>query len=334
MKTEFPVSEKIYTQLLRAYPRSHREHYGPAMIQLFRDQCRDAWTKSGNFGLLKLWLRALPDLAGSSIMERLAALKERKTMNDKLADLSSFQNYSPRKTFYRVFWPVFLLVVFVSAATTFLLPELYVSESRVVVENGDFDTRNSLQDHDFARGELQKIQSPEVLNPVIEKLNLKEVWGKKYSGGKTMESSEIYWILKKRVTIAPIESQFYHKKVNEGLASSENRFPMFPVFDKKMFSIRCYSEDPVEASQIANAIAKSYQDLIKSKTAITIESRYEPGPVQIIDPAEPAKVPIRPNKPLNLVIGIFGGILIASVVGLIVLIAKAIARRKATAAAA
>jgi hypothetical protein len=39
---DFPVSEKIYRRLLRAYPKAHRAEYGPAMAQLFRDQCRDA----------------------------------------------------------------------------------------------------------------------------------------------------------------------------------------------------------------------------------------------------------------------------------------------------
>ena len=335
MKTEFHISEKIYAQLLSAYPRSHRERYGVAMVQLFRDQCRDAWAESGNFGLLKLWLRALPDLVGSSIMERLAALRERKTMNDELANLSSFQNYSPRKTFYRVFWPVFLLVVIVITITTFLLPVVYVSESRIVVENGDFDTRNSLQDYGFVRSELQKIQAPEVLNPVIEQLKLNEVWGKKYFAGKSLESSETYLILKNRITIWPIESQFYHKKINPSPVSSENRPPMLPVFDKKMFSIQCYSEDRVEASQIANAIAKSYQDLLNSRSVATVETKLQPGPVQIIDIARPAPVPIRPNKPRNITLGVLGGIVFASIVGLLVLVAKGIiARRKAGMAAA
>ena len=35
-------SQKIYEHLLAAYPKAHREEYGAAMSQLFRDQCRDA----------------------------------------------------------------------------------------------------------------------------------------------------------------------------------------------------------------------------------------------------------------------------------------------------
>ena len=96
MKSNFPgrelsISQSIYRRLLFAYPKRHRVEYGAAMGQLFRDQCRDAWNESRNWGLLKLWLRVLPDLASTSIWERLAALNERKTMNDKLANLSTFR---------------------------------------------------------------------------------------------------------------------------------------------------------------------------------------------------------------------------------------------------
>ena len=95
---EFPIAQKIYGALLRAYPPAHRAEYGAAMAQLFRDQCRDAWGESKHFGLLKLWLRVLPDWVKTSIMERLAASNERKTMNEKLANLASFQT-PPGKVF-------------------------------------------------------------------------------------------------------------------------------------------------------------------------------------------------------------------------------------------
>src|ERR1035441_8636210 len=77
------VSQKVYGWLLRAYPPAHREEYGPAMAQLFRDQGRDAWSESRGWGMIKLWLRVLPDLVNTSITERLAALNPRKSMSDK-----------------------------------------------------------------------------------------------------------------------------------------------------------------------------------------------------------------------------------------------------------
>src|SRR5580698_8245174 len=95
----FQISQTIYDRLLVAYPQSHRAEYGAAMAQLFRDQCRDAWNESRNWGLVKLWLRVLPDLASTSIMERLAASRKRKTMSEKISNLSG-SRFTPTAAFF------------------------------------------------------------------------------------------------------------------------------------------------------------------------------------------------------------------------------------------
>ena len=33
---------RLYRHLLFIYPKAHREEYGASILQLFRDQCRDA----------------------------------------------------------------------------------------------------------------------------------------------------------------------------------------------------------------------------------------------------------------------------------------------------
>src|SRR5262245_52080469 len=65
------VSEKIYRQLLRLYPQAHRHDYAEQMAQLFRDQCRDAWHARRSAGIFKLWLRVLPDIAKTSVVEQI-----------------------------------------------------------------------------------------------------------------------------------------------------------------------------------------------------------------------------------------------------------------------
>src|ERR1017187_8379812 len=100
------ASQRIYERLLLAYPKSHREEYGPAMSQLFRDQCRDAWNESQNWGVMKLWMRVLPDLVKTSFIERLATLNERKSMSDKMTTL-----IQPRTIFLKVFAVVFLIIL-------------------------------------------------------------------------------------------------------------------------------------------------------------------------------------------------------------------------------
>ena len=65
-------SQRLYQRLLAAYPRRHREAYGGAMAQLFRDQCRDAWADGRNLGLLALWLhpaRFAQDLLARTLLQ-------------------------------------------------------------------------------------------------------------------------------------------------------------------------------------------------------------------------------------------------------------------------
>jgi hypothetical protein len=74
------VSEKIYRKLLRLYPQAHRRDYAEQMAQLFRDQCRDAWRAKRSAGIFKLWLRVLPDVGKTSVMEQIAAIERNQSM--------------------------------------------------------------------------------------------------------------------------------------------------------------------------------------------------------------------------------------------------------------
>ncbi len=74
------LSGKVYERLLALYPVEHRRKYGAPMAQLFRDQCRDAWTEAHGWGLALLWLRTSMDLVKTSTAEHLRSLKQRKSM--------------------------------------------------------------------------------------------------------------------------------------------------------------------------------------------------------------------------------------------------------------
>jgi hypothetical protein len=71
------LAEGVYRVLLLAYPAEHRNEYGPLMVQLFRDRCRDIRRRGGNWGLVQLWGRVLKDTIITSIDEHLDELKER-----------------------------------------------------------------------------------------------------------------------------------------------------------------------------------------------------------------------------------------------------------------
>jgi len=250
-------SQKIYGWLLRAYPPAHRAEYGSAMEQLFRDQCRDAWKESQGWGLTKLWLQVVPDLVSTSIRERLAALKERKTMNEKLASLTRDRT-TPTAIFIRVFIAVFLITFLVATAITFILPESYASTARIKVESDPADGTSQSPSYDpyFIQTTFEIIQSQLVLNRVIDWLNLNVEWGKKYFAGQTLKSAETLEILKGRMSLAPVRNT-------------------------KLIAITVYSDDRQEAAQIANAIAESYRDYrvntraeLKTKGIVVLQRQY------------------------------------------------------------
>src|SRR5665213_748419 len=244
------ASQKIYERLPLAYPKSHREKYGLAMAQLFHDQCRDARNESQNWGVIKLWLRVLPDLVKTSFIERLAALNERKSMSDKLTTL-----IQPRTIFLKVFVVAFLIIFCTTVAVTFLLPESYASTARIKVENG--------YDPYFLQATFEIIQSQTVLDPVIDKLHLNTVWGKEYNGGEPLETTNTLAMLKSRISLTPERNT-------------------------DLFNITVFSEDKNEAAQIANAITESYQDYrVKHRAELTakgidvLQQEYQKQEAQI-----------------------------------------------------
>ena len=363
------ASQKVYGWLLSAYPPAHRTAYGPAMAQLFRDQGRDAWNESQGWGVTKLWLRVLPDLVSTSIWERLAALKERNTMNDKLTNLTRDRT-TPTAIFIRVFVAVFLITLIIATAITFILPESYASTARIKVEN-DTPPANSqgfFSDPYFIQTTFEIMQSQLVLSNVITMLNLNVEWGKKYFSGRTLKTVETMEILKQHMQLAPVKNT-------------------------ELIAITVYSDDRSEAAQIANAIAASYLEYrvntradLAAKGIVVLRQQYEeqevkirqaqsdveslrqqfkitndaaasqspqeqpywdkkrdlsqlldlhkllfskieaekldaqmPKPVlvQITDRAEPGRAPVKPNKPLNIVIGAVAGGFLGLVAGAI-----------------
>ncbi len=86
-RTLVPQAVKVYTVLLRLYPREHRQAYGPLMIQLFRDQCTDAYAQRRALGLLTLWLRTLWDLGITAFQEHLRLAADLGLANQKVAPL-------------------------------------------------------------------------------------------------------------------------------------------------------------------------------------------------------------------------------------------------------
>lgn len=78
---------RIYTALLWLYPRAHRQEYGALMVQLFQDQCKEAYAQQRTRGLLKVGLRTLWDLVTTVLQEHLHLAAELGLANQPLTPL-------------------------------------------------------------------------------------------------------------------------------------------------------------------------------------------------------------------------------------------------------
>lgn len=175
-----------------------------------------------------------------------------------------------------VFITVFLITVIIATAVTFILPEVFASTCRIKVEqNVNQGTNAAIYDPYFLQTEFEVMQSQLVLEPVIAKLNLNVEWGKKYYNGETLKTTEAMEILKGRLSLAPVRGT-------------------------KLIAITVYSDDRNEAGRLANAVAEAYQEYSAGKNT----------KVEIIDRAEPGRFPVKPNKPLNLILGAVLGVLL------------------------
>ncbi|MEI8289050.1 MAG: Wzz/FepE/Etk N-terminal domain-containing protein [Verrucomicrobiota bacterium] len=214
--------------------------------------------------------------------------------------------------FFRVFTVVFLVVLMTSVAITFILPESYASTCRIKVQSAaDMSGGKTPYEPYFLQTTFEVIQSQLVLDPVIAKLNLNVEWGKKYFNGQTLKASEAREILKARTSLAPVRGT-------------------------KLIAITVYSDDRNEAARLANAIADSYWAYrVVGAGKANASSQLSPPmhsdkfgtagheqdalektfPVLIFNRAEPGRYPVKPNKPLNIIIGAVAGAFVGLVVG-------------------
>ena len=291
------LSGKLYQRLLAAYPKEHRRDYGPAMAQVFRDQCRDAWGEGRGWGLTVLWLRVVPDLIKTSVLEHISSLKERKTMLERIGMLMRPRT-APRRVFIAVFAAVFVLVVATSTLITFILPDTYSSTARIMLPQDASEVTRKPgtpvpadgYDPYFLKTQLEAIQSEAVLGKAIGALDLNQAWGKKYAGGSPLKTSETLTLLKGRIDLRPIHV-------------TRSR-PVDGTRCAGLIKIRVFSEGASEAAELANAIARSY-----------CEYRSGTTPAQFVNRAVPGLRPVRPNKPLNIALGILGGVFLALTTG-------------------
>ena len=63
-------SGRLYQVLLLMYPKEFRRRYGPHMVQVFGDLCRQERERAGQIGVALLWARTVLDLLRTAASER------------------------------------------------------------------------------------------------------------------------------------------------------------------------------------------------------------------------------------------------------------------------
>ncbi len=236
------VSVKIYERLLAAYPGAFRREYGPAMEQLFRDQCRDAWSESGGWGLAGVWLRVLPDCAKTSFVEHLSNLHRRESLFMK-AVRAIRDGPRLRSAFVRVFGAGFVFATVCAALLALWSPRVY--SSRVTIETHN-DTKASPSDPSaaqhtgdadpyFLTTQSKIIESYHILTNVIVELNLGQKLAEQL-GKPRWTMDETYLRLSKMIHVEKTRMT-------------------------SLLEITVNNPNPALAATIANSIAESYRNV-------------------------------------------------------------------------
>jgi capsular exopolysaccharide synthesis family protein len=156
---------------------------------------------------------------------------------------------------------VFLITAIIATAVTLLLPESYASTAQIRIEPDIVSDISGVggnltyttYDPYFIQTEFEVIQDRVVLGKVIDALNLNVDWGKKYSGGETLKTSETMEFLKRRMSLSPVRNT-------------------------KLIGITVYDEDKNEAARIANAIADAYKEY-----RINVHSLQTAGGIKVLE---------------------------------------------------
>lgn len=181
------------------------------------------------------------------------------------------------KRLWSIFVTVFLIVSIISTTITFLLPEIYASTARLQVTSSWH-----VSPEDF----ITVFDSDTFLASVVDRFDLKNIWGKKYD----MPEENVMKLLRGRLRTSVVS-------------------------ESGIISVTVFSDDPRAAAQLANGITKGLPDyLANNKVTGSDESHpvLTPDMVKITDGAVPVMTPVRPNKPLDIGLGMLFGVFLAS----------------------
>ena len=139
---------------------------------------------------------------------------------------------------------VFFITTFIATFVTFLMRPSYSSTAQVEIEPNTVSDIPTISegsgmyvpyDPYFMETEQKAILGQDVLTRVAERLNLNEVWGKKYNNGTPFRTSETLDILRGQISLAPERNT-------------------------KIIDISVITDDKDQSALIANTVADAYKN--------------------------------------------------------------------------
>jgi hypothetical protein len=294
------ASERCYHWLIWFYPTPFRAAFGQSMRQVFRDQCIDVVERKGGWGLAALWLRTLLDFAWTCPKEHVVALPTlpRRIWEDALRPSG--------------FYPALIAAVcfLIIVAVTFLQPQHYASTVTLEVrkpKNREFDPY-------FLQTEFEKIGSKAVLYPVIEALSLQDYYGFRSSAEMTppyrMSNEEAYRALRGNLRISQVR---HTELINVTVFDEERSSAKFIANEIAASYLKWRLDDTIASLSRSQGIAPN-QASTTFDVPVPSDGRSQPIQLsdamladlrggKIINPAEEALRPARPNRYLNIFLG-------------------------------
>ena len=267
------LQEATYRRLLLLYPAAFRRSHGELMIQLFRDQCREACRGRSGWRLLAFWGWILADTAMAAGREHLCAIGRKMKMNT----LECWYRRLP--TFRQTFASIVIIGLTLTILRVTLPPTLYSSRVRIATTDSIGTGSQIFQTESEMRASERFIQlliSEQVLQSVATELNLE--WTRA-NHSRSVKPEETLAALRRRVEV--------------------RRFR-----DTSLLEVWVFDEDRDKAAAIANMIADTYGQAARVPD--------KPSLIEVVDRAEPGLKPVRPNKPMIWVLGVFSTFLAAT----------------------
>jgi uncharacterized protein involved in exopolysaccharide biosynthesis len=195
-----------------------------------------------------------------------------------------------------------VLLVPTGLLIAFLQPETFQATARIKVdptpaERAAVPERTANSPY-WIPTEIEVIQSKGNLFQVIINLNLNKKWAEKFKEPGELRTDITYALLKRQLKIRPARNT-------------------------SLIEIVAYSDDRMDAAQIANEVAKVY---LESKSPKGLGKAVDTvPPVQVIDKAEP---PFRPINRIPSTLAVYGSVsLLLALAGIVFLV---MARKSAT----